>query len=148
MENDDSFQSCDEKDGGQQESEGEEETKEVVECPYPRKDHYSNYEILTGRCPGYESEKVVTRVGWVHDTNVRWKADPYYGPQRFDMPYHRPQNAQKLVSFLKNLIGKDLTSISFPISFSEPLSMLQRFTEFSKPVNIVETASKFEDSLE
>jgi len=37
---------------------------------------------------------------------------------------HRPNTS--LWSVLKNSIGKDLTKISFPVSFNEPTSMLQR----------------------
>lgn len=34
-----------------------------------------------------------------------------------------------LWGILKNSIGKDLTKISFPVSFNEPVSMLQRMAE-------------------
>ncbi len=53
---------------------------------------------------------------------------PYEGykhlRQTLDLTDERPN--QSLWSVLKNSIGKDLTKISFPVSFNEPTSMLQR----------------------
>ena len=34
-------------------------------------------------------------------------------------------------SFLKSSVGKDLTKISFPVSFNECTSMLQRMSTFT-----------------
>jgi hypothetical protein len=35
-----------------------------------------------------------------------------------------PNESIKFVSLLKDMIGKDLTKIAFPVTFNEPLSML------------------------
>lgn len=74
--------------------------------------------------------------------------DPYYGKQRRDLPFHRAANGQSIVGLLKNMIGKDLSSFSFPITFSEPISMTQRVAEIGKPFEILKTASTFEDPYE
>ncbi|ESN95103.1 hypothetical protein HELRODRAFT_87168, partial [Helobdella robusta] len=41
----------------------------------------------------------------------------------------RPNVSQSLWTIIKNNIGKDITKISMPVNFSEPLSFLQRLTE-------------------
>ena len=155
-ETDDSFQSCDDE---ETKGNGESTPNDIIKpdevpekwepvCQYEKKDHYSNFEICTGRNPGWKSEIVTTSSGWKHDTNLKWQPLKYYGEPRYDMPFHRKPNSQSVLTLLKNMIGKDLTKFQFPVSFSEPLSMTQRCTELGKHSNILETASKFPDSLE
>jgi hypothetical protein len=146
--NEDLFQSCEEDEETKEPSIGDILEVSDDDCPYPRKDHYSHLEIETGRNPGWRAEIVKTSSGWEHDTHPKWKNVPRYGKQRYDLPYHRPQNGQSIISLLKNMIGKDLTSFQFPVSFSEPLSMTQRMAEVCQHINILETASKFDDPLE
>lgn len=49
---------------------------------------------------------------------------------------------------MKKNVGKDLTTISFPVSFNEPLSLLQKVAEDFEYVNLVEKAIKSKSSLE
>ncbi|KDN51452.1 hypothetical protein K437DRAFT_261781 [Tilletiaria anomala UBC 951] len=51
-----------------------------------------------------------------------------------------------LWAILKNNIGKDLTKISFPVSFNEPTSMLQRMAEDMEFSECLDVASSCQDS--
>lgn len=51
-----------------------------------------------------------------------------------------------LWAILKNNIGKDLTKISFPVSFNEPTSMLQRMAEDMEFSECLDTASLQKES--
>ena len=51
-----------------------------------------------------------------------------------------------LWAILKNNIGKDLTKISFPVSFNEPTSMLQRMAEDMEFSECLDVAAKCPDS--
>lgn len=51
-----------------------------------------------------------------------------------------------LWAILKNNIGKDLTKISFPVSFNEPTSMLQRMAEDMEFSECLDAAATQEDS--
>ena len=54
-----------------------------------------------------------------------------------------------LFSILKNAIGKDLTRMPFPATFfSEPISFLQRHTEFLEYSSLLDKAAQCSDSLE
>ncbi|EGF99292.1 uncharacterized protein MELLADRAFT_45770 [Melampsora larici-populina 98AG31] len=48
---------------------------------------------------------------------------------------------------LKNSIGKDLTKISFPVTFNEPVSMLQRMAEDMQFSECLDAAAEHSDSL-
>jgi len=52
-----------------------------------------------------------------------------------------------LWGILKNSIGKDLTKISFPVSFNEPVSMLQRMAEDMQFSECLDAAAEQPDSL-
>ncbi|VDK87608.1 unnamed protein product [Onchocerca ochengi] len=51
-------------------------------------------------------------------------------------------------SVLKKCIGKDLTRISIPIVFNEPLSFLQRLAEYMEYAELLEKANKCKDAVE
>ena len=53
-----------------------------------------------------------------------------------------------LKDVLKNASGKDLSKIPMPCNFSEPLSYLQKFTEWFEYSNLLDKAAECEDSLE
>lgn len=53
-----------------------------------------------------------------------------------------------LWAILKNNIGKDLTKISFPVSFNEPTSMLQRMAEDMEFSECLDAAATQEDSTQ
>lgn len=50
-------------------------------------------------------------------------------------------------ALLKDLIGKDLSKISMPIYFNEPLSMLQKIAETFEYTDLLEKASNEDNSL-
>ena len=54
--------------------------------------------------------------------------------------------SMSLWSILKNNIGKDLTKISFPVTFNEPTSMLERMAEDMEFSECLDAAARQEDS--
>ncbi|KAL3990529.1 Oxysterol-binding family protein [Acanthocheilonema viteae] len=53
-----------------------------------------------------------------------------------------PKSEMNVWSVLKKCIGKDLTRISIPIVFNEPLSFLQRLAEYMEYAELLEKANK------
>ena len=53
-----------------------------------------------------------------------------------------------MLSVLRKNVGKDLSTISFPISFNEPLNMLQKLAEDLEYSNLLDKAAECEDSIE
>ena len=51
-------------------------------------------------------------------------------------------------SVLKQAVGKDLSRIAMPVIFNEPLSFLQRISEYMDYVDILHRACASEDSIE
>ncbi|XP_069768890.1 oxysterol-binding protein 1-like isoform X2 [Narcine bancroftii] len=60
----------------------------------------------------------------------------------------KPNYSLNLWSIMKNCIGKELSRIPMPVNFNEPLSMLQRLTEDLEYHDLLDRASKCENSLE
>lgn len=58
------------------------------------------------------------------------------------------QNDFNLWSVLKNCIGKELSNITMPVVFNEPLSFLQRMTEYMEYAKLLRLASEQEDPIE
>lgn len=58
----------------------------------------------------------------------------------------RPNVSDSLWSVLKNCVGSDLTKMPLPVSFSEPLSLLQRLTEDFEYAHVLDTASECPDT--
>jgi len=51
--------------------------------------------------------------------------------ERFELPHSKLANQKPSIwKVIKDSIGKDLTKITMPVSFNEPLSMLQKTSEF------------------
>ena len=63
-------------------------------------------------------------------------------------PRAKEANQVSLWSILKNSIGKDLTRMTLPVNFNEPLSMLQRMCEDMEYAQLLDIASKKENSLD
>ena len=57
----------------------------------------------------------------------------------------RPERPLNILKFLKNTLGKELTRLSFPVEFNEPLSMLQRLLECLEFWWILDRAAKEDD---
>lgn len=52
-----------------------------------------------------------------------------------------------LWSILKNAIGKELSKITMPVGFNEPLSFLQRMTEYMEYAHLLRLASEQDDAV-
>jgi hypothetical protein len=50
-----------------------------------------------------------------------------------------------LISFLRKNVGKDLSTISMPVSANEPISLLQRLAEALEYVSLLDTASELKN---
>ncbi|KAK0411079.1 hypothetical protein QR680_005467 [Steinernema hermaphroditum] len=59
----------------------------------------------------------------------------------------RPSVSLNYLSLMKNCIGKDLSRITMPISFNEPLSILQRLTADLEYSSLLDEASEISDPL-
>lgn len=83
----------------------------------------------------------------IADYLARPSLEPYYHV-RSKLPIDDDKRPSvSLWSILKSSIGKDLTKISFPVSFNECTSMLQRMEEDMEFDTCLTVASKEEDSL-
>ncbi|XP_046841435.1 oxysterol-binding protein 1-like isoform X2 [Xenia sp. Carnegie-2017] len=60
----------------------------------------------------------------------------------------KPSQSLNLWNILKNCIGKDLSNISMPVNFNEPISMLQRLTEEMEYSDLLDKAAQAKNSLE
>ena len=66
--------------------------------------------------------------------------------KRFTLPYLRPPKMKfSIWSIIKDSIGKDLTKMSIPVYFNEPLSMLQKISECMEYESLLEEASESDD---
>lgn len=71
-----------------------------------------------------------------------------YAHLRDRMPIRNDERPHiSLWSILKNNIGKDLSKISFPVSFNEPTSMLQRMAEDMEFSECLDAAARQKDPL-
>ncbi|PWN37056.1 uncharacterized protein FA14DRAFT_117850 [Meira miltonrushii] len=85
----------------------------------------------------------------VRETRVNslWPGVEPYLRLRKKMPIGKDDRPSlSLWSVLKNNIGKDLTKISFPVSFNEPTSMLQRMAEDMTYASLLDTAVRQKES--
>lgn len=53
-----------------------------------------------------------------------------------------------LWSVLKNCIGKELSKITMPVVFNEPLTFLQRMTEYMEYARLLRMAAEQDDPVE
>ncbi|KAE8740422.1 hypothetical protein FOCC_FOCC014058 [Frankliniella occidentalis] len=58
-----------------------------------------------------------------------------------------PTGDCNLWSILKNAIGKELSKITMPVGFNEPLSFLQRMTEYMEYAHLLRLASEQDDPI-
>jgi hypothetical protein len=59
-----------------------------------------------------------------------------------------PRDEVSLWSILKHCIGKELSKITFPVVFNEPLSFLQRMTEILEYAHYLNIADQSDDPIE
>ena len=63
--------------------------------------------------------------------------------ERLTLPHLRDPNTKiGIFQILKDLIGKDLSKISLPVYFNEPLSITQKAAESSEYAELAERAAK------
>ncbi|TIB71338.1 hypothetical protein E3Q24_02362 [Wallemia mellicola] len=78
--------------------------------------------------------------------------DSKYGlmqlPRRPQLPAPISGDEIGLLGVLKKNVGKDLTTISFPVSFNEPLSLLQKVAEDFEYVDLINKAIQSKSSVE
>lgn len=58
------------------------------------------------------------------------------------------RNDFSIWSVLKNSIGKELSKITMPVVFNEPLSFLQRMVEYMEYAHLLNAASELSDPVE
>ena len=62
--------------------------------------------------------------------------------KRTKLPVKQPdKNNSNLWSFLKQCIGKELTKISMPVQWNEPISLLQRVSEYMNYAYLLKKAA-------
>jgi hypothetical protein len=73
----------------------------------------------------------ISQTGFISLDNIMLLSVGYENNPRTRLPLdpNVPKPTLAVWSFLKSAIGKDLTKISLPVIFNEPLSMLQRIAE-------------------
>ena len=68
-------------------------------------------------------------------------------PVRTKLPVMQPDKSNfNLWSHLKNCIGKELSKISMPVQWNEPLSFLQRLSEYMNYGYLLNTAASCKDA--
>ncbi|KAF9015367.1 oxysterol binding protein [Cyathus striatus] len=68
--------------------------------------------------------------------------------RRTALPSAPPGDEGSLFTILKKNVGKDLSTITFPVSFNEPLTLLQRAAEEVEYFDLLEQAAKATDPVE
>ncbi|KAI6216199.1 Oxysterol-binding protein [Aphelenchoides fujianensis] len=58
----------------------------------------------------------------------------------------RPSNSVNFLNVMKNCVGRDISKISFPVDFNEPLSALQRSVEELEAAQLLQAAAHAEDA--
>ena len=70
------------------------------------------------------------------------------GVGRTKLPVPQPEKVNlNLWSCLKQCIGKELTKITMPVNWNEPLSLLQRITEYMNYSHLLAAAPRLEDPV-
>lgn len=67
--------------------------------------------------------------------------DPSYSTKRHNLPLPRKKYNFSLWAIIRDAIGKDLSHVTIPVYFNEPLSMLQRLCENFQYANLLNLAS-------
>ena len=68
--------------------------------------------------------------------------------ERDNLPFKKnPKQKLSLWKVIKDSIGKDLTKITIPVEFNEPLSMVQKTSEIMEYENLLVKANNENDSV-
>lgn len=76
------------------------------------------------------------------------EVDPSAVVRRTQLPSPPVGDEGSLFSMLKKNVGKDLSTISFPVTFNEPLTLLQRLAEEVEYYDLLSQAAATEDPTE
>ncbi|PPQ95634.1 hypothetical protein CVT26_008663 [Gymnopilus dilepis] len=74
-------------------------------------------------------------------------SDAYPIIRRTQLPCPAPADEGSLFAVLKKNVGKDLSTIAFPVTFNEPLTMLQRCAEEVEYYQLLDEAAKSSDPI-
>ncbi|KAK3518441.1 hypothetical protein QTP70_000657 [Hemibagrus guttatus] len=97
-------------------------------------------EVSFKDAPGFESKQASN--GCVRSENGVWK-------QRTTLPAPMfTRHDFSIWGFLKKCIGMELSKITMPVVFNEPLSFLQRLTEYMEHTYLIHKACTLSDSIE
>ncbi|KAG7323610.1 hypothetical protein KOW79_013312 [Hemibagrus wyckioides] len=97
-------------------------------------------EVSFKDAPGFESKRASN--GCVRSENGVWK-------QRTTLPAPMfSRHDFSIWGFLKKCIGMELSKITMPVVFNEPLSFLQRLTEYMEHTYLIHKACTLSDSIE
>ena len=93
--------------------------------------------------------------GAMSTPTVERRPDPPPEPQQ---PQHTPRkvlpvpqpdkNSSTLWSFLKNCVGRELSKITMPVQWNEPISFLQRLSEYMNYAYLLKLAADQKDNPE
>ncbi|KAJ3000943.1 hypothetical protein HDV02_000012 [Globomyces sp. JEL0801] len=95
-----------------------------------------------------EEQRIVSTVsnGFLSVTEFEDDSKPYISvqPYRTKLPLDPtvPKPALQVWSFLKSAIGKDLSKVTLPVLFNEPISMLQRLCEDVEYIELLALAGQ------
>lgn len=98
-----------------------------------------------------EDELVEKSKGGESSSNNSHNVNGYsdLGPVRTRLPVMQPdKNNANLWTFLKQCIGKELTKITMPVQWNEPISLLQRISEYMNYAHLLKTASIADTSVD
>lgn len=69
-------------------------------------------------------------------------------PERFTLPYYKdPKVKISIWTILKDAIGKDITKMSVPVYFNDPMNILQKCATSMEYVDLLDNAIASNDSL-
>ncbi|KAF8633976.1 hypothetical protein AX15_001154 [Amanita polypyramis BW_CC] len=73
------------------------------------------------------------------------QANPSQVVRRSELPVIAANDEGSLFAILKNNVGKDLSTVAFPVSFNEPLTLLQRAAEEVEYCELLDKAAQSND---
>lgn len=91
--------------------------------------------------PAIKSDQVQSVAMDAMNNNTTCSSSSKPGKRRTKIP-PRPERPLNILNFLKTTLGRELTRMSFPLVFNEPLSMLQRAIEFLEFAHILDKAAE------
>ncbi|KXS21385.1 hypothetical protein M427DRAFT_51603 [Gonapodya prolifera JEL478] len=110
-------------------------SKRLGRSSFPREATRPASQLSEGVVPVIQNgnSSVVTTLPFVKEEELRESSIGYPDPsmyrKRLPLDPTKPKPTLNVWSFIKSAIGKDLTKVTLPVFFNEPLSLLQRLSE-------------------